>query len=47
MTNPVCPWGVGLQLDQEFTVYTHVFYNYLPPEDWRFLSDPSVPQPPV
>jgi hypothetical protein len=39
-------WGVGLQLDQHFTVYTHVFFNYQPPEDWRFLDDTSVPQPP-
>lgn len=39
-------WGAGLQWEQQFTAFTHVFYNYLPPEDWRFLDDPTVPSPP-
>lgn len=32
--------------NQEFTVYTHVFYNYAPPEAWRFTEagDPPVPE---
>ncbi len=33
-------------IDQEFTVYTHVFYNYAPPEGWRFTDSDGVPEPP-
>ncbi len=48
-TNPpclvvVCPFGVGFVLQQEYTVFTHVYHNYLPPEDWRF-TDAPVPAP--
>lgn len=37
--------GVGFTLEQEFTVFTHLFYRYAPPGDWRFTQDPSVPLP--
>ena len=37
--------GVGLMLDQEFTVFTNVFYRFLPPEDWRFIEDGAIPPP--
>jgi hypothetical protein len=36
---------LGLTLQQRFTVYTHVFYGYEPPADWRFSSGQPVPQP--
>lgn len=40
-----CTWGVGLQLSQRFTMYVHIFYNFMPPEGWRFTvdGDPVVP----
>lgn len=38
-------WGVGVQLQQRFTMYLHVFYNFVPPEGWRFTVD-GDPQPP-
>ncbi|HUR26486.1 MAG TPA: carboxypeptidase-like regulatory domain-containing protein [Candidatus Thermoplasmatota archaeon] len=38
--------GVGLTLEQRFNHYTHVFYGYSPPQDWRFTSGTDVPQPP-
>lgn len=38
-------WGVGLQVEQDFDVYTHVFYNYKPDEEWRFLTSTEVPPP--
>jgi hypothetical protein len=38
-------WGLGMQIDQRFDTYTHVFYNYAPPEDWRFISDGEAPAP--
>jgi hypothetical protein len=31
--------GVGFTFQQEFTVYTHVFYNMEPREGWRFTAD--------
>ena len=40
-----CYWGIGLQLDQSFSTFTTVFYNYAPPEDWRFLETGQVPKP--
>lgn len=39
--------GVGLTLEQRFNHYTHVFYGFTPPEDWRFTSGVAVPQPPA
>lgn len=46
--NPVvagCLWGVGVQLNQAFNLYIHVFYNMLPPEGWTFgeSGDPKRP----
>lgn len=38
-------WGVGVQLQQKFTLYLHVFYNFVPPEGWRFTVD-GDPVPP-
>jgi hypothetical protein len=37
--------GVGYSLSQPFTVYTTVFYGYLPPEGWLFVTDGSFPPP--
>jgi hypothetical protein len=39
--------GEGMALQQRVTVYTHIFYGYLPPPDWRFSSGDPVPQPPA
>lgn len=38
---------VGVTVEQRFTAYTHAFYGYLPPVDWRFSVDSTVPPPPV
>ena len=40
-----CAWGVGVQLNQKFTVYIHVFHNMLPPEGWLFTVDGDPPVP--
>jgi hypothetical protein len=37
--------GVGYSVEQGFTIYTHVFYGYLPPPGWRFSQQPDVPPP--
>ncbi len=34
-----CLAGAGAAIDQSFTIYTNVFYNVVPPEDYRFLED--------
>jgi hypothetical protein len=39
--------GVGLTLEQKFNHYTHLFYGYTPPAEWRFSSGEPVPQPPA
>jgi len=39
--------GVGLQLEQKVTVFTHFFYGYTPHPGWRFSSGEPVPQPPA
>lgn len=36
--------GLGLTLQQRFTVYTHAFHGYEPPAGWRFSSGEPVPQ---
>ncbi len=38
-------WGVGVQFQQKFTIYLHVFYNFEPQPDWRFTANgpPEVP----
>jgi Carboxypeptidase regulatory-like domain len=37
---------VGATVEQRFTMYIHAFYGYLPPDDWRFSNDSTVPPPP-
>ena len=39
--------GVGVVLEQRFQVYNHLFYGYLPPEGWAFLTDGQAPAPPA
>ena len=41
-----CQWGVGAALQQRFTVVTHVFYGFVPPEGWQFGRDGLPPLPP-
>lgn len=43
---PTGGFGVGVQLQQSFTMYLHVFYNFVPPEGWRFTVD-GDPVPPA
>jgi hypothetical protein len=38
-------WGVGVQANQKFMLYIHVFYNMVPPEGWTFGADGDPPQP--
>lgn len=40
-----CLTGVGATVNQEFTVFSHVFHNFLPPEGWQFTVD-GEPVPP-
>lgn len=42
---PATALGVGLILEQNFLLYNHLFYNFEPAEEWRFLTDgaPTVP----
>lgn len=37
--------GVGYSLQQPFSIYTTVFYGYLPPDGWTFVASGEVPQP--
>jgi len=37
--------GVGLALEQEVIMYTHVFYNWQPAADWLFIRDGAPPGP--
>lgn len=37
--------GVGATIQQEFTVYTHVFYRFSPEPGWRFTADGDHPAP--
>jgi len=39
--------GVGMALEQRVTVYTHMFYGYVPPADWRFSGAGAPPEPPA
>ncbi len=41
-----CFYNGGIVLQQWFRHFTHLFYHYLPPPDWRFSADGSVPPPP-
>ena len=38
--------ALGVTVEQRFTAYTHAFYGYLPPADWRFSDGDTVPAPP-
>jgi hypothetical protein len=42
---PTC--GVGVQVQQPYTTYTHAFYGYRPPAEWRFATDGVPPPPPA
>ena len=46
VNNSLTPYGCGLTLQQRATAYLHSFYNFLPPEGWRFTrdGDPIIPQ---
>ena len=37
--------GVGATLQQEYTIYTHVFYQFQPNPGWRFTADGEHPLP--
>ena len=37
--------GVGLVVEQDFDVYVHVFYNFLPDEGWVFVENGPHPVP--
>lgn len=39
--------GVGATVEQRFAHYTHLFYGYAPPPEWRFTSGEPVPSPPA
>jgi len=43
---PYTPYGCGVTFEQKATAYLHSFYNFAPPEGWRFTKDgdPVVPQ---
>lgn len=38
--------GVALTVEQKFTVFSTVFYGYMPPPDWTFMDSGQVPAPP-
>jgi hypothetical protein len=40
-----CMWDSGATLEQEFTIYTHLFYGFAPPPGYRFTVD-GEPVPP-
>lgn len=37
--------GIGVISNQKFSVYTTVFYGYVPPSDWLFIESGTVPRP--
>ena len=37
--------GLGIIAQQRFTVYSHEFHFYTPPEGWRFVNDGPAPPP--
>lgn len=39
--------GIGVVLEQRVTVYTHFFYGFLPPAEWRFSSAGAPDVPPA
>jgi hypothetical protein len=48
--NPVlsysCLWDSGATTEQEFTIYTHLFYGFTPPPGYRFTADGDPVPPP-
>jgi hypothetical protein len=44
-TRGSCFWDTGATLEQEYRVYTHLFYGFTPPPGYRFSSD-GDPVPP-
>lgn len=40
-----CATGVGLTLQQQFSIYTHAFFGYAPDPSWRFSEASTVPEP--
>jgi hypothetical protein len=44
--NACLGWGgVGVVINQGVTVFTHIFYGYQPPSDWRFSTQGAPPAP--
>ncbi len=43
---PIRTFGCGVTIQQSADAYIHSFYNFVPPEGWRFTQDgdPVVPQ---
>jgi hypothetical protein len=39
--------GFAATIEQKFTVYSTVFYGYLPPEGWTFMDSGQIPPPPA
>lgn len=42
-----CGFANGATFEQRFTMYTHVFYGYAPPEGWQFSVAGDAPPPPA
>ncbi|HUR62379.1 MAG TPA: carboxypeptidase-like regulatory domain-containing protein [Candidatus Thermoplasmatota archaeon] len=40
--NTLCP---GFAFEQDFTIFVHAFYGYVPPPGWRFSVDGDAPPP--
>jgi hypothetical protein len=40
-----CVTGVGFTVEQPFTIYTNVFYGFVPDPEWRFIVDGPYPLP--
>jgi hypothetical protein len=42
---PVTGWGIGVTVQQRFTMFSHTFYDFLPAAGWRFSIEgtPEVP----
>jgi hypothetical protein len=43
---PVTGWGIGVTIQQDFTMYIHSLYSFVPAPGWRFTvdGDPVVPE---
>jgi hypothetical protein len=37
----------GVTVQQKFSIFSHSFYNYAPPDGWRFSTSGEVPPPPA